>query len=545
MAKGYARGALQAMPMVRYAILIMAGILVADNMEAAARMDVALTALSIAVGVAVLAWRRHGLLTSGAVMVGIMAAGAIRYNVMTSGMVREQMETEVEMVVASEPREYGKTIQYDAIIIAGGDGMAGHHVHVAELRHAARDTTPGGIGTRLRAARAMVTPLSEVGQTAEGHSGYRRWLMARGITAELFIPGGTETTDRKTAGTGTEDMDGLGIADRIRLQAQIARQDMMRRMAGTQIDDKTLAIAAAMTLGYKSGLDKKTRETYSMAGASHILALSGMHLSIIYMVLTMFSGRGGGWRRWMIITIVWAYVVMVGMPVSVVRAAIMLSLHHIASATGRRQHQLNIIAAAMLIILMASPAALWDIGFQLSFLAVAGIVLIAPPIIGSMPEALRSMNSPKTVGRHGRCMRMASTAIGKAGRWLWDIMAVSIAAQVMTAPLVACWFGNIATGFLLTNIIVIPSATVIIVLTLLLVPTLYITPLSSLTGATGWALGLCAGFMDSAVTEIASWPWTSITGVSCNMIQTLMLYIIVGVGITCIYRHHNLTGTGR
>ena len=79
MAKGYARGALQAMPMVRYAILIMAGILVADNIEAAARMDVALTALSIAVGVAVLAWRRHGLLTSGAVMVGIMAAGAIRY----------------------------------------------------------------------------------------------------------------------------------------------------------------------------------------------------------------------------------------------------------------------------------------------------------------------------------------------------------------------------------------------------------------------------------------------------------------------------------
>ena len=85
MAKGYARGALQAMPMVRYAILIMAGILVADNIEAAARMDVALTALSIAVGVAVLAWKRHGLLTSGAVMVGIMAAPRGNWKACPSG----------------------------------------------------------------------------------------------------------------------------------------------------------------------------------------------------------------------------------------------------------------------------------------------------------------------------------------------------------------------------------------------------------------------------------------------------------------------------
>lgn len=545
MTKEHPRRALQAMPMVRYAILFMAGIWTAANIEAAAYMDVSLMALAIAAGVAIIAWRSHQLVASGAIMTGIMATGAIRYNAMTSGTVSGRMETEIEMVVGSEPREYGKTVQYDAIITAGACGIEGQHVHVAELKHATQAPTPRSIGTRLRADRAIVTPVKELEWKAEGHFDYRRWLMARGITAEVFIPGTTETADRKTPGMGTAGTDALGIADRIQLLTLSARQDIMTRMAATQLDDKTLSITSAMALGYKSGLDKKTRETYSMAGASHILALSGMHLAIIYMALTIIAGRGGGWRRWLIMAMVWGYVVMVGMPVSVVRAAIMLSLHHIASAAGRRQHQLNVIAAAMLIILIATPAALWDIGFQLSFLAVTGIILIAPHINSSMPEALKSMRHDTAGGQHDRIRSAASSAVCHTGCWLWEIMAVSIAAQVMTAPMVAYWFGNIVTGFLLTNIIVIPAATVIILLTVTLILLMPVTPLAAVSHVVAWALSLCAVTMDSIVTEIASWPWVCITGVRCNATQTVMAYVVIAVGIACIYRHRSLTDLRR
>lgn len=531
------------MPMVRYAILFMAGIWAADNVAMASNMAVALTVLALAAGVAIMAWRRHQLIVSGAIMAGIMATGAIRYYAMLDSMVREKTSARIQMAVGSEPQVYGKTLQYDAIIIRGG-GMEGHHVHVAELRDSAVTTATRGLGTRLR-AHGKVEPLSDAPHSSHKNFSYRRWLMARGIRETVFIPKAAEVMEEKDGEEKAAGVGGIGITERLRLKALMVRQSIIQRMEETLLDDKTLGIATAMALGYKTRIDKETRNAYSMAGASHILALSGMHLAIIYMALTIIASRGGGWRRWLIIAMVWGYVVMVGMPVSVVRAAIMLSLHHIASAAGRRQHQLNVIAAAMLIILIATPAALWDIGFQLSFLAVTGIILIAPHINSCMPEALKSMRHDTAGGQHDRIRSAASSAVCHIGCWLWEIMAVSIAAQVMTAPMVAFYFGNIVTGFLLTNIIVIPAATVIILLTVTLILLMPVTPLAAVSHVVAWALSLCAVTMDSIVTEIASWPWVCITGVRCNATQTVMAYVVIAVGIACIYRHRSLTDLRR
>lgn len=542
---GNPRGTLQAMPMVRYAILFMAGIWAADNVAMASNMAVALTVLALAAGVAIMAWRRHQLMVSGAIMAGIMATGAIRYDAMLDSMVREKTSARMEIVVGSEPQVYGKTLQYDAIVIRGG-GMEGHHVHVAELRDSAVTTATRGLGTRLR-GYGEVSPLSDTPHTSHDNFSYRRWFMARGITETVFIPKAAEVVREEQREDRASDMDGIGITDRLRLKALTVRQSIIQRMEETRLDDKALGIATAMALGYKTRIDKETRDAYSMAGASHILALSGMHLAIIYMALTIVFGRRGGWRRWLIITLIWAYVVMVGMPVSVVRAATMLSLHHIAAITGRRQHQLNIVAAALLIILLTSPAALWDVGFQLSFLAVTGIILIAPPIIATMPERLMRTQHGLMRGRQAKMTvrqaiaRKTHTALCHIGQWFWEIMAVSIAAQIATAPMVAFYFGNIVTGFLLTNIIVIPAATAIILLTVALIILMPVTPLATVSDMVAWTLSLCAVTMDRAVAEIASWPWACMTGVRCNAVQATMAYVVIAVGIAFIYRHRSLT----
>ncbi|MGM9713851.1 MAG: ComEC/Rec2 family competence protein [Prevotella sp.] len=545
MAKQNPRGPLQAMPVVRYAILFMAGILAADNVAMASNMAVALTVLALTAGVAIIAWRRYQLAASGAVMAGIMATGAIRYDAMLDSMVSEKTSARMEMVVGSEPREYGKTLQYDAIITQGGR-MKGHHVHVAELRDSAVTTATRGLGTRLR-GYGEVSPLSDTPHSSHNNFSYRRWLMARGITETVFILKAAEVVREEQREDRASDIGGIGIADRLRLKALTVRQSIIQRMEEPRLDNKTLSIAAAMALGYKTRIDKETRDAYSMAGASHILALSGMHLAIIYMVLTTVFGRRGGWRRWLIITLIWAYVLMVGMPVSVVRAATMLSLHHIADMSGRRQHQLNIIAAALLIILLASPAALWDVGLQLSFLAVTGIILIAPPIINTMPETLTRTQHGLMRGRQAEMTvrqaiaRKTRMALRHIGRWLWEIMAVSVAAQIATAPMVAFYFGNIVTGFLLTNIIVIPAATAIILLTVTLIILMPVTPLAAVADMVAWTLSQCAVTMDRAVAEIASWPWACITGVRCNAVQVTMAYVVIAVGIAFIYRHRSLT----
>lgn len=281
------------------------------------------------------------------------------------------------------------------------------------------------------------------------------------------------------------------------------RTVLLERLSNSGVDGDAYAVVAAMSLGDKSELTRDIKNTYSVSGASHILALSGLHLGIIYMVLSLFLPR----RRWpalsQLVTIlaVWMFVLLVGMPVSAVRSAVMLSIYGLLSLGHRDKMSVNALAFTAIVMLMYNPAWLFDIGFQLSFMAVWAILLFVP--------LFEDVFSAEYLMSH-RWMK-----------WAWGMVAVSCSAQLGVAPLIAYYFGRFSIYFLLTNFIVVPAAFVILVMVLivLLFPSL------------AYLLLYIVQSLNAILTWMASLPGASIDGLHPNVFQVLLVYML----IFCIY----------
>ncbi len=285
------------------------------------------------------------------------------------------------------------------------------------------------------------------------------------------------------------------------------RKQLMEHYRQWGITDEAYGVVAAMTLGEKSQLDKTIKETYSKAGVAHILALSGLHLMIIYSVISLFVG----WRRFrvlsqvIIIVAIWAFAFLVGMSPSVVRSAFMISIYALLSLGYRERMSVNTLAFTAIVMLLYNPQSLYDIGFQLSFMAVLAILLFNPLFTKVIPLHM--------LQRH---------------RWLnglWGMTTVSISAQLGTAPLIAYYFGRFSTYFLLSNYIVIPLATLI----------LYFAVASMLTfwwsGLQHWLvvlLSVVVVLMNRLLESISSLPYSSINGLQLSVWQVVFLYIIIG-----------------
>ena len=218
------------------------------------------------------------------------------------------------------------------------------------------------------------------------------------------------------------------------------REQLLQRFNDSGLDGDAYAVVAAMSLGDKSALTRDVKSAYSVSGASHVLALSGLHLGIIYMLLSLFLPR----RRWpalsqlLMILVVWAFVLLVGMPVSAVRSAVMLTIYGVLSIGRRNKMSVNVLAFTAFLMLMWNPAWLFDVGFQMSFMAVWAILLFVP--------LFTSVFSDQYYMEHPWVAKV------------WGMVAVSIAAQLGVAPLIAYYFGQFSTCFLLTNFLVVPAA---------------------------------------------------------------------------------------
>ena len=216
---------------------------------------------------------------------------------------------------------------------------------------------------------------------------------------------------------------------------------------------QTNAIANALICGDRSGLDVQTKEIFRLSGASHILALSGMHLGIIYGILKfIFLPLGNG--RWtkvirsvIIMGICSLYSVMTGAGASIVRALIFIILGETANLCGRSRNTAGILPAAMIIQLVIFPEDIRDVGFQLSYAAMAGIAYIFPHMDRLWPVRYSGL-------------------IYKGLRWVWTATCISIACQITTGPIAYFYFGTFPKYFILTNLLAIPLVTLTIPLTL-------------------------------------------------------------------------------
>ena len=302
---------------------------------------------------------------------------------------------------------------------------------------------------------------------------------------------------------GGDGIDKLSKLERTRLWFLIYRHRLLGRYRSLQMDDEQYAVLAAMTLGDKSALTKELRETYSVTGASHILALSGLHLGIIYFLLYRLTlGR----RRFLlsqviIILSLWAFAFLTGLSVSVVRSATMISIYALFAVGGRHRSSVNLLCFADIVILLLNPSSLYDIGFQLSFAAVLSILLLMPLMEASFPENYFLSH--------------------RIQRWIFNLLGVSLAAQIGVAPLIAYHFGRFSTYFLLTNLIVIPAATIILYGALL---TLIFPPLGS-------ALLWVVETLNKALGWVSQLPCSSIDGLHPSVLQVCLVYL----SFFCLY----------
>ena len=214
-------------------------------------------------------------------------------------------------------------------------------------------------------------------------------------------------------------------------------------------NSRTNAIADALICGDRSGLDTQTKDIFRQSGASHILALSGMHLGIIYGILKIIFMPLGNSRTAkickseFIMIICCLYTAMTGAGASIFRALIFIILGETANLTGRNRTTAAILPAALIIQLTINPQDIRDIGFQLSYAAMAGIAYIFPHI-----DKLWTSES--------------SGPVSKGLRWIWTAACISIACQITTGPIAYLYFGTFPKYFLLTNLIAAPLVSLII-----------------------------------------------------------------------------------
>ena len=300
----------------------------------------------------------------------------------------------------------------------------------------------------------------------------------------------------------------LPNTERLRVRALWLRHSMLEHYRTAEADEAQYGVLAAMTLGDKSALTPEVRETYSVTGASHVLALSGLHLGIIYLLLTRLTlGRRRGWLPQVFVVLaIWGFALITGLSTSVVRSATMISTYALFSLGGRRKASVNVLCFTAIIMLLVDPQALYDIGFQLSFSAVMSILLW-------MPLLDRSDARPYPI-RHSSSWPVVSPILNSVK----TMMLVSVAAQAGTAPLVAYYFHRFSTYFLLTNLVVIPVVTIILYGTVL---TLVIP---ALTGALMWVVGL----LNDALQWMSQLPMASIDGLYPSVLQVCMVYVVIG-----------------
>lgn len=275
-----------------------------------------------------------------------------------------------------------------------------------------------------------------------GDFDYGRYLRLQGIAGSGWAHRGNWQV------IGYQPLHGL------RAVAERCQHALFRQYQAIGIHGPELGIVSALTLGYREELDKRVQQSFSAAGAMHILAVSGLHTGVMWGVIMWILTFGGlakplydeKGKRWTLaavaIAALWVYAFVTGLSPSVMRSALMVTLLEVSYLLQRPLSSINCLSAAAVIILLINPLALWSVSFQLSFAAMAGLLFVAQRL--QQRVMLR----------------------GRAVVYIGGLLLTSVAAQIGTAPLTLYYFGQTSNYFALTNLAVIPMAFVLFVLCL-------------------------------------------------------------------------------
>ncbi|HRG57572.1 MAG TPA: ComEC/Rec2 family competence protein [Bacteroidia bacterium] len=283
-----------------------------------------------------------------------------------------------------------------------------------------------------------------------------------------------------------------------------------------KITGNELAIGSALILGFEDNLSNEVIGSFAATGALHVLSVSGLHVGIIFLVLNYILQLLGESKTARVTKLIvsllglWFYALITGMSPSVWRAATMFSLITIGKFYNKDVNTINIIGSSAFILLCINPFMITEVGFQLSYLAVIGIVTIHPWLYSLIEVKNKILNN------------------------IWSISCVSVAAQFITFPLGLLYFHQFPNYFLFSNLIVIPISTIILYVGVLLlvvskVPFAGII-VSKLLFALLWLLKTTVSFFEHL-------PYAIIDGISISTFEALLLYaILIGVMVYSIHK---------
>lgn len=340
--------------------------------------------------------------------------------------------------------------------------------------------------------RAGLQPIKNSGNP--GAFDYRQYCLMRNIGYQAFVYPGQYTNIWQDGGNSLQH------------NLFAARDATIAMLQKAIPGEQEQAVAEALLIGYRDTLDPDLVQAYTNTGVIHIIAISGMHLAMIYGALLWLFNRLPKRKTTriveavVIVTVLWGFSLLAGAAPSITRAAVMFTIIVIGRLVDRSASTYNTLAASAFMLLLYNPFYLWDAGFILSYSAVLSIVAFYRPIYKWIYIKSKWLDKP------------------------WQAMATTISAQILTIPVILLYFHQLPLVFLLSNLVAVPLSGIILyseigLLVVVLVP---------FVGK--WA-GVAVYYMikglNSFITSINKLPFGLWDNIYADVAQTLLLYAFI------------------
>lgn len=353
-----------------------------------------------------------------------------------------------------------------------------------------RNTLPLEIDSRL----LLAPQVTRLPKSLNPHQfSYKDYLSKQGVYYQIH----TKTNAYKILPTGSRTI--FGFAETIRIWVK-------EKLPSKHLSLDVLQITNALLLGEKQFLSKEIRKSYRKAGAIHILAISGLHVGIIFLLLQRILSVFGFQKRrstfTFLITVgfLWLFALITGLSASVVRAVTMFTFIAIGEKINRQRVVLYAIVNSMLFILLFHPYFIFDVGFQLSYIVVLTIVIVQPKLC--------KLWKPKS----------------KITNFYWNIFTVTLAAQIGITPISLFYFQEASLWSIFTNMVIVPWLGILIytAIVILLLTVFKITPVILIAG-----YDFLINQMNSFIAWVASFQNNGNIVMSLSIINLLLWYLLI------------------
>ncbi len=338
------------------------------------------------------------------------------------------------------------------------------------------------------------SPVNPPGPANPGEFDYSSYLKQNGIIYSVYLK-----SDRWTPIDYNPSNRFIAFAGKLRNQLLHALQE-------NGLKGDNYAVAAAVLLGYDNNMENDLKGDYIMAGAMHILCVSGLHVGIIYLVLNFIFGflnnnkTGNLIKAILLLLFIWTYATITGLSPSVQRASLMISVFIIGDMFKRHRDTYNTLAVSATLLLIINPFLLFNVGYQLSYAAVLGIITFHKPIYNLIYFK------------------------NKIADKLWSVTVLSFAAQLATFPIATYYFHFFPPWFWLSNFITFPLSFLIIAGGLVFVAVNWIPFVST---AAGWILSKLVFILNYSVGMISYLPFAGLDNIYTSFPMAISLYMIM------------------